>query len=34
MRIDGKFGYTLSAEIEEARLARVATAVCDQIEHK
>jgi hypothetical protein len=34
MRIDGKFGYTLSAEIEKPKLIRVATAVCDQIEHK
>ena len=32
--IDGKFGYALSAGIDKGRLARVATAVYDQIEHK
>ena len=32
--IDGKFGYALSAGIDKAKLARVATAVYDQIEHK
>jgi anti-sigma factor RsiW len=32
--IDGKFGYALSAGIEKEQLARVATAVYDQIERK
>ncbi len=32
--IDGKFGYALSTGIDKAKLARVATAVYDQIEHK
>jgi anti-sigma factor RsiW len=32
--IDGKFGYALSAAIEKEQLARVATAVYDQIERK
>lgn len=32
--IDGKFGYALSAGIDKGKLARVATAVYDQIEHK
>jgi anti-sigma factor RsiW len=31
--IDGKFGYALSAGIDKAELARVATAVYDQLEH-
>lgn len=31
--IDGKFGYALSAEIDKGKLARVASAVYDQIEH-
>jgi anti-sigma factor RsiW len=32
--IDGKFGYALSAGIDKGELARVATAVYGQIEHK
>jgi anti-sigma factor RsiW len=32
--IDGKFGYALSAGIDKGKLARVVTAVYDQIEHK
>lgn len=32
--IDGKFGYALSAGIDKGKLALVATAVYDQIEHK
>lgn len=32
--IDGKFGYALSAGIDKNELARVATAVYDQIEHR
>ncbi len=32
--IDGKFGYALSAGIDKGKLARIATAVYDQIEHK
>ena len=32
--IDGKFGYALSASIDKGELARVATAVYDQLEHK
>lgn len=32
--IDGKFGYALSAGIGKGELARIATAVYDQIEHK
>ena len=32
--IDGKFGYALSAGIDKGKLARVATAVYDQIERK
>ena len=32
--IDGKFGYALSAGIDKGELARVATAVYDQLEHK
>lgn len=32
--IDGKFGYALSASIDKDELARVATAVYDQIEHQ
>ncbi|MCX7168177.1 MAG: anti-sigma factor [Rhodocyclales bacterium] len=32
--IDGKFGYALSAGIDKSKLALVATAVYDQIEHK
>ncbi|GAO37064.1 membrane protein [Sulfuricella sp. T08] len=32
--IDGKFGYALSAGIDKGELARVASAVYDQIEHK
>jgi anti-sigma factor RsiW len=32
--IDGKFGYALSAGIDKGELARIATAVYDQIEHK
>ena len=32
--IDGKFGYALSAAIDKGKLALVATAVYDQIEHK
>jgi len=32
--IDGQFGYALSAGIDKAELARVATAVYDQLEHK
>lgn len=32
--VDGKFGYALSAGIDKGELARVATAVYDQIEHK
>lgn len=32
--IDGKFGYALSASIAKGELARVATAVYDQLEHK
>lgn len=32
--IDGKFGYALSAGIGKSELARVATAVYDQLEHK
>ena len=31
--IDGKFGYALSAGIDKSELARVATAVYDQLEH-
>jgi anti-sigma factor RsiW len=30
--IDGKFGYALSAGINKAELARVATTVYDQLE--
>lgn len=32
--IDGKFGYALSASIDKGELARVATAVYEQIEGK
>jgi len=32
--IDGKFGYALSAGIDKGKLARIATAVYEQIEHK
>lgn len=32
--IDGKFGYALSASIDKSELARVATAVYEQLEHK
>lgn len=32
--VDGKFGYALSAGIGKAELARVATAVYEQLEHK
>ena len=32
--VDGKFGYALSAGIDKSKLARIATAVYDQIEHK
>lgn len=32
--IDGKFGYALSAGIDKGKLARIATAVYDQFEHK
>ncbi|MCX7148390.1 MAG: anti-sigma factor [Rhodocyclales bacterium] len=32
--IDGKFGYALSAGIDKGKLARIATAVYDQIDHK
>ena len=32
--IDGQFGYALSAGIAKSELARVATAVYDQLEHK
>lgn len=32
--IDGKFGYALSAGIAKGELARVATAVYDQLEHR
>lgn len=32
--IDGKFGYALSAGIDKGKLALVATAVYDQIDHK
>lgn len=32
--IDGKFGYALSAEINKTELARVATAVYEQLEHQ
>jgi anti-sigma factor RsiW len=32
--IDGKFGYALSAGIDKSELARVATAVYDQLEHQ
>ena len=32
--IDGQFGYALSAGIDKNELARVATAVYDQLEHK
>lgn len=32
--IDGQFGYALSAGIDKGELARVATAVYDQLEHK
>ena len=32
--IDGKFGYALSAGIDKSELARVATAVYDQLEHE
>ncbi|MCX7157000.1 MAG: anti-sigma factor [Rhodocyclales bacterium] len=32
--VDGKFGYALSAGIDKSKLARVAMAVYDQIEHK
>jgi anti-sigma factor RsiW len=32
--IDGKFGYALSAGIDKGELARIATAVYDQFEHK
>ena len=31
--VDGKFGYALSAGIDKGELARVATAVYDQLEH-
>ena len=32
--VDGKFGYALSAGIDKGKLARIATAVYDQIERK
>jgi hypothetical protein len=32
--VDGKFGHMLSAGIEKVELARVATAVYDQLERK
>lgn len=32
--VDGKFGYALSAGIDKKALARVATAVYDQLQHK
>jgi anti-sigma factor RsiW len=32
--VDGKFGYALSAGIDKGELARVATAVYDQLEHR
>jgi anti-sigma factor RsiW len=32
--VDGKFGYALSAGIDKKELARVATAVYDQLDHK
>ena len=32
--VDGKFGYALSAGIDSGELARVATPVYDQLEHK
>jgi len=32
--VDGKFGYALSAGIDKGELARVATAVYDQLENK
>jgi anti-sigma factor RsiW len=32
--IDGKFGYALSAGIDKGELARVATTVYDQLEHR
>jgi anti-sigma factor RsiW len=32
--VDGKFGYALSAGMDRGELARVATAVYDQLEHK
>ncbi len=32
--IDGKFGYALSAGIDKSELARVASAVYDQLEHR
>lgn len=32
--VDGQFGYALSAGIDKGELARVATAVYDQLEHK
>jgi anti-sigma factor RsiW len=32
--VDGKFGYALSAGIAKSELARVATAVYDQLEHR
>jgi anti-sigma factor RsiW len=32
--VDGKFGYALSAGIAQNELARVATAVYDQLEHR
>jgi anti-sigma factor RsiW len=32
--VDGRFGYALSAGIDSGELARVATAVHDQLEHK
>jgi anti-sigma factor RsiW len=32
--VDGKFGYALSASIDKGELAKVATAVYDQLEAK
>ena len=32
--VDGKFGYALSAGMDRGELARVASAVYDQLEHK
>jgi hypothetical protein len=34
LEVDGKFGHMLSAGIEKVELARVATAVYDQLERK